>query len=275
MGLQLQRVTGSKCSMKPSLKRFATVIKGLPPFGNTDTLPEQLLLERDGDIEIYYSGFDYINPKAKIVLVGITPGRVQAVNALRAAQYQLKQGATLDVALKAAKSTGSFSGPMRNNLVGMLDHFGLHSWLGLKSCAALFGEKSDLVQSDSLLRYPVFVRGGNYNGQPSMVNHPLLQRYLLEHFAASVRLFPDALFIPLGDQVGGVFRWLMERQILDDARVLDGFQHPSGANAERIAYLLERKSRKALSAKTNPDKIDTARDRLRHKIKRLKPIARL
>jgi hypothetical protein len=261
--------------VKPSLEKYAAVIKNLPdpPLRGGDSLPQQLLLDRDGTIEIFYAPFEYSNPKARIVIVGITPGRVQAVNAIREVQSQLKKGASLDVALKAAKSTGSFSGPMRINLVVMLDYFRLNVWLGIGSCAELFGARMDLAQFDSLLRFPVFIDGGNYNGKPPMVDHPLLRRYLLDHFAVGVGLFRDAVFIPLGDQVGGVFRWLTQRQILDDARVLDGFQHPSGANAERIAYLIGRKPREALSSKTNPDKIDAARDRLREKIRSLKPVS--
>ena len=42
--------------------------------------------------------------------------------------------------------------------------------------------------------------------------------------------------------------------------------HPSGANAERIAYFLGRKSRDQLSVKTNPDKIDAARTALLRQI---------
>jgi hypothetical protein len=254
-------------SVKPSLEKYAAVIKSLPDpsLSGGDSLPQQLLLDRDGAIEIFYAPFEYSNPNARIVIVGITPGRVQAVNAIRAAQSQLKNGASVDTALKAAKSTGSFSGPMRNNLVAMLDYFQLNEWLRIGSCADLFGPRLDLAQFDSLLRFPVFLDDSNYNGKPSMMDHPLL--------AASAGLFRGAVFIPLGDQVGGVFRWLTERRMLDGTRVLDGFQHPSGANAERIAYLIGRKPREALSSKTNPDKIDAARDGLWEKIRGLKSVS--
>jgi hypothetical protein len=41
--------------------------------------------------------------------------------------------------------------------------------------------------------------------------------------------------------------------------VLAGLPHPSGANAERISYFLGRKSKEALSSKTNATKIDEAK----------------
>jgi len=48
--------------------------------------------------------------------------------------------------------------------------------------------------------------------------------------------------------------------------VLMGLPHPSGANAERIAYFLGRKERALLSAKTAPENIEAARARLSEQI---------
>ncbi len=45
-------------------------------------------------------------------------------------------------------------------------------------------------------------------------------------------------------------------------RILHGLPHPSGANAERVAYFLGRKDRSTLSAKTNGAQIDAAREAL-------------
>ena len=45
-------------------------------------------------------------------------------------------------------------------------------------------------------------------------------------------------------------------------RILHGLPHPSGANAERVAYFLGRKERAALSSKTNGAQLDAARQAL-------------
>jgi len=50
--------------------------------------------------------------------------------------------------------------------------------------------------------------------------------------------------------------------------ILAGMPHPSGANGERISYFLGRKDRDKLSSKTNPDKIDHAKEALLEKIQR-------
>lgn len=43
---------------------------------------DSLKILEDGNISSYYISFDYISEKAKVVLVGITPGKTQLFNAL-------------------------------------------------------------------------------------------------------------------------------------------------------------------------------------------------
>lgn len=222
----------------------------------------QLQLVEDGPIAAYYAPFDFINPQARIVLVGITPGRTQAVNALAEAQRQLKIGATEETALRQAKNTGAFSGAMRTNLTAMLDHIGLNRWLGLEHCDALFAGAGHLLQSTSVLSFPVFLNGGNYNGSPDPVSTPALRQLVLEHFVPVVSALPHAAFIPLGPVPTRVMQWLLAQGHISKVQLLQGMPHPSGANAERIQYFLGKKAASLLSAKTNPNKLDEARTHL-------------
>jgi hypothetical protein len=239
--------------------RFSTAIKGFSgaPDGSG------LLLGKEGDIGVYYAPFDLINSKARVVLVGITPGRTQAVNALLEAQRQLKLGSTSEVAIQMAKNTGSFSGGMRTNLVSMLDHIGLHQWLKIGSCSELFGSANHLLQSTSVLQFPVFVKGENYNGTPDPTTNPLLRQMLIEHFVPVVKALPDAAFVPLGPVPTKVMQWLLEKSHVSKVQLIQGLPHPSGANAERIQYFLGKKDASLLSAKTDPVKLDAARKSLR------------
>ena len=184
------------------------------------------------------------------------------VNALRECRRQLDSGASELQALKAAKNTGAFSGAMRPNLVALLDKVGLQRWLGISSCDALFGVAANLVQTTSVLRNPVFINGQNYNGTPSMVRHTLLQQQLMDGFGQDAKALQHAVFVPLGDKVAEALHFLADRGYLSKNRILGGLPHPSGANAERIAYFLGKKERSALSAKTVPEKIDQARKQL-------------
>lgn len=245
--------------------RYASAIRNFS--GNATD--EHLLMDRDGPVSIHYAPFDYTNETAKVVIVGITPGKTQMVNAIAEARRQMASGASEDRTLAAAKRTASFSGAMRPNLVGLLNKIGLNQWLGISSCDTLFSSASELVQTTSALRFPVFVDGENYNGTPNMLKHPLLRRYVIEHFGKEAQTLNDAVFVPLGDKVTETLRFLASQGVIRPEQVLDGLPHPSGANAERIAYFLGNKSREALSAKTNPAKLDLAKERLCSQVRSL------
>lgn len=249
-------------------KQFAPIIRSLSAseLGGTATLNSKLLLAKDGNLEVCYAPFEYVNPQARLVIVGITPGRTQMLNALKEARRQLDTGADDITALIAAKQTGAFSGAMRSSLVSLLDSIGLNRWLGINSSDMLFSSAKHLVQTTSVLRNPVFINGQNYNGTPNMLRQPLLRDQLLTYFGEDVRQLPNAMFVPLGDKVAEALNFLADRGLFDRNRILDGLPHPSGANAERIAYFLGKKDRNALSAKTNPEKLDQARERLVHRV---------
>lgn len=250
----------------PMFERYADAVRRY----EGDASAADLLMASAGRVSVHYAPFDWINPAAKLVIVGITPGRLQAQNALAEAKRALAAGEPVDTVLRRAKTTAAFSGALRNNLVALLDHIGLQRWLGVGSCEALFGASAHLVQTTSMLQFPVFVDGGkNYNGSPSPTEDPLLRGMLLDHFGASVKHLGAAVFLPLGPVVTGALEWLAAQGVLDPRRVLSGLPHPSGANAERIAYFLGRKSRESLSAKTDAAKIDAARERVMEAVKGL------
>jgi len=234
--------------------------------GDRAGLDRRYLLASEGDFEVYYAPFDFVQTQARVVLVGITPGMVQAKNALAEARRQLQAGASHEEAKHRVKSAASFSGPMRTNLIQLLDEIGVNEWLGISSSAELFGSKRDLVHYTSVLRYPVFYRGKNYNGTPS----PLKSRFLMgqvEHwFADDLKQLPRAVFVPLGAVPKQVLTSMADDGRIEYSRILDGLPHPSGANAERIAYFLGNKDRERCSAKCNPELLDQAKRRLVDKV---------
>ena len=63
----------------------------------------------------------------------------------------------------------------------------------------------------------------------------------------------------MGASVSEGLHWLVAQGVLPAERILHGLPHPSGANAERVAYFLGKKQRDALSGKTNGAQIDAAR----------------
>lgn len=228
---------------------------------------QSMMMERAKRLSVCYAAFEHINRKAKVVLVGLTPGEQQALRANEAVAEQLSAGASDQEALKAAKVFASFSGPMRANLVALLDSIGLPGKVGIQSTNQLFGERSDLCHFTSALRYPVFVDNKNYSGSPSILKHPMLKRMVDDHLAKELKLIGGkAWYIPLGRESAQALGYLSAKGVIPETRILDGLPHPSGANAERIAYFLGRKERESLSGKTNPDALDKAKLKLMEKL---------
>jgi hypothetical protein len=216
-------------------------------------------------IDVAYAPFDHVNAEAEIVIVGLTPGRQQMRNALVEARRCLMNGSDVMAAMRSAKVFASFSGPMRMNLVAMLDSIGVNRLLGLVSTATLWSDDARRVHFTSALRYPVFIDGKNYSGAPRMTTTPLLRQQLLTWFAAEMATLANAIFIPLGPKVSEAVEAVAKHIGLAEHHVLSGLPHPSPANAERVAFFLGRKPREKLSGKVEPDRLLAARAELQAK----------
>ena len=67
---------------------------------------------------------------------------------------------------------------MRNNLIDMLDEIGLNRKLNISSCSEMFNEENNLMHTTSLIKYPVFINGKNYNGHnPEILKNEVLFKY--------------------------------------------------------------------------------------------------
>ncbi len=231
-----------------------------------NNFPEELLIDNQGHLSAWYAPFDFINENAKIVIVGITPGYQQATNALLKVREVLLAGKSEEQAIKEAKIYASFSGPMRSNLIQMLDFVGINQVLNIDSTQSLFSERSDLVHFTSALRYPVMLDGKNYSGTPSMIKNPYLKAHLKKWFATECAVLPEAIYVPLGPKVAESLHWLADEGIINRNKILDGLPHPSCANAKHISYFLMKKSKENLSSRTNGNTIDAAKKQLLEKV---------
>lgn len=253
-----------------SFEQFSSLL-AVSQHNFSKTLPAELLLASEGNLQTFYAPFDHVNVGARVVLCGITPGLQQARRALDEARQQLQAEASLEQAKQAAKETASFAGAMRNNLIAMLDHIGLQTLLDIDSCARLFGTHRHLVHYTSALRYPVFVDGQNYSGSPAILSRVSLRHQVETYLAEEIKtLGPQCLYVPLGPKVTEVFQHLQGKGLLKAEQLLDGLPHPSGANAERISYFLGGKPREELSKQTNPAVLDSAKARLLANLARLR-----
>jgi len=206
----------------------------------------ELLLWHEGPLSAYYAPWDWVNVDARVMLVGITAGLHQAIEATREAQRCLRESLSNEEALRRADAIGSFSGPMRTILVDMLDGIGLQDALGIDSTSQLFGSHHHLAAHVSAIDYPIFLKDRNLKDQnytgsrPPLVRHPVLRSLVRACLGARVAMASETLVIPLGRAAQGAVELLIDDGLLDERRCLLGLPHPSGANGHRPAQFRTR-----------------------------------
>ena len=240
-----------------------TFTNALSTYQEGSPFADNLLIESQGEIGVFFSPFEHVNTQARVVLVGISPGATQANNANLKAKELLNAGESLGAVSEQAKLTGAFSGALRNNLIRLLDYVGINQKLNISSCESLFGDDSHLLHSTSVFRYPTLLSGKPISSANKGLTNPLLKSIiddcLTDEFS---KLSQSAFYLPMGQGVDKILLNLCEQGGLSRNQLLIGLPHPSGANAERIAYFLGSKTKNELSNKTNPNKIDEAKQKL-------------
>lgn len=228
--------------MKKTLYDYKEDIKKLPlknKYTRDELLIDKFLLDKENNIEIYYAPHnEYLNPKAKVFIIGITPGFQQMSTAIATARKELEVSDNIEEIQHKCKIAARFSGSLRKNIISMLDGIELNNIFNLQSCSQLFDEDDYLLHTISLIPYPVFVKGENYTGHtPKLVKSQFLMKYIYENFINELKKLDkseEILLIPLGKAVEEVLIKLKEDGIIKEEQILIGFPHPSGANVNRV-----------------------------------------
>lgn len=245
--------------MKKTLHEYEEVIKQLPikdKYEKNELLIDDLLIEKSVNIEIYYAPHnDYLNSKAKIFIVGITPGFQQMSTAISTARKELELETNIEEIQYKCKVAGRFSGSLRKNIISMLDYIKLNEALSINSCTDLFEDKDYLLHTVSLVPHPVFVKKQNYSGHtPKLLKSEFLMKYVYDNFIKelnNIENLKDILIIPLGRAVEEVLYKLSEEGIICEKQILKGFPHPSGANVNRVIQLEENRENLIKQIKEN------------------------
>ena len=235
--------------MKKTLNDYKEVIKKLPikdKYTKKELLTEDFLIDKDNNIEIYYAPHnEYFNKKAKIFIIGITPGFQQMSTAIATARKELEHNKDLDDIQYKCKVAARFSGSIRKNIISMLDDLKLNEIMNIDSVGELFGEKDYLLHTVSLIPYPVFVKKENYSGHtPKLIKNKFLMKYVCDNFIDEFKRLEkpeNVLLIPLGKAVEEVLIKLQEEKIIGENQILLNFPHPSGANVNRVKVFEEHK----------------------------------
>ena len=216
------------------MPKYLDQIKSLKKINKSTISNNKFLVNKEGNIEIYYAPFDYVNSKAKIMIVGITPGLQQMLQSFQV----INDGKSL----KEVKDLSSFKGSMRTTLIKYLDELKVNKKLKIKSCESLFNLHSKYLHTTSLVKYPVFDKGRNYSGS-NILKKELLLNFIEKNFLKELKIHQNSIIIPLGNTVSSTIRYLNDKYNLKLSCFLEGFPHPSGANARKNIQFKENKSR--------------------------------
>ena len=214
------------------MKNLIQQIKLLKSINQKNVKDKKFLLEKEKNIEIYYAPFDYINSKAKIVIVGITPGLQQMLQSYEV----INRGKSL----KEVKDLSSFKGSMRTGLIKYLDELKINDILKIKSCESLFNKNNKYLHTTSLVKYPVFDKGKNYSGA-NILKKKILLDFIEKNFLEELKTLKKSIIIPLGNTVSSTIEYLNNKYKLKLSCFLKGFPHPSGANARKNIQFKENK----------------------------------
>ena len=216
------------------MPKYLNQIKALKKINKSIVTNNKFLINKEGNIKIYYAPFDYVNSKAKIMIVGITPGLQQMLQSFQV----INDGKSL----KEVKDLSSFKGSMRTTLIKYMDALKVNKKLKIKSCESLFDLHSKYLHTTSLVKYPVFDKGRNYSGS-NILKKELLLNFIEKNFLKELKIHQNSIIIPLGNTVSSTIRYLNEKYNLKLSCFLEGFPHPSGANARKNIQFKENKSR--------------------------------
>ena len=182
------------------------------------------------------TSFEYVNERAEVVIVGITPGN---------SQINKSEGL---VDSKEYKRAYAFSGTtMRKNIIAMLDFIHVNDLLGIETCKSLWADDFDEVEMTSLLKRPTYmVSEGGENDKKEMFNdvsrifeNDKLKEEFERGFKYDCSLYSNAkLYVACGKGVYEVLQQLQSDGTISRYAKVVAIAHPSGQNCGGVGCYL-------------------------------------
>jgi len=231
--------------------RFSADLKRL---GQEGVGALEFCLGKEGKYSLQYTPFEHIACKAKLVIVGITPGNTQLDLAYQVAQELLNAGRPTEKTLTEIKKVGAFGGnSMKPNLLKLLRHFQFEKLLDIDDVESLWKENAGLLHSTSVVPHAAFKDGKRFNGSfDEIMASRLLKECFLDCFVPEVREINEkAFFVALGPCPQAALDWCVKAGVLRQKQVLGSFCHPSSAGGSTTRYYLREVTKDQLDPK-NP-----------------------
>lgn len=221
---------------------FASILRddGAAAVRRPDTL-----LASQPPYDVFYTPFEHVNPRARLVIVGITPGMNQLELAYAEAQRLLRLGMAEAAVLEAVKAVAAFSGEaMRPNLLRMLRHFAFASILKIEDEADLWGMAAGLLHSTSVVPHAAFKKGKMFSGSFEEIRRvdALRERFEADFVASLAGLPSDAMYVALGKTPFDALLQCVERGAIKEHQLLGALAHPSRSAGSQVAVYLGEKS---------------------------------
>lgn len=240
------------------LNRFRDVIDRR---GEDAARSKETMLTASGPDELYYVPFEWTNPEAKLVVVGISPGPNQIELAYRTASSKIKVGLADEEILKAAKMHGAFGSPtMRPNLIKMMEHFGFAELFGIEKVEDFWGSEADSFLGTSVVPHAAFRRDKPFAGSfDDIMKTPIYAESFHNDFLPSLKDIPEtAKFVALGETPLAALAWCVRYGKLNKEQVMGAFAHPSTNGGSAVDVYLGLKTQLS------------ANDPVRHRVDKLR-----
>ncbi len=241
-----------------SFSDFSTVIE---QEGKDAVQHPGTLIGSSGPYCVFYTPFEYVERRARLMIVGITPGTTQIALAYDKAKDLLRAGTPDADILRDVKAYAAFGGVMRTRLIKMLHHFDFASLLGLQREEELWGSAAHLLHSTSVVPHAAFKNDEMFKGTfDEILLSSALRESFENHFVPDLALLqPETVFVALGDTPLAALDHCVGRGLISRNQVLGAFAHPSGSGGSQVDVYLGERSPASLLAK----------DPVRHRVPRL------
>jgi hypothetical protein len=228
--------------------------------GETALYSEQTVVAQDADHVIYYTPFEYENPLAKLVLVGISPGPDQLRATYAEGPKLLSRGQPDLEVLSALKRHGAFGGDLRSNLCKMLAHFRIDDLLGLRDVTELWSEGWPSFYATSVVPNAAFYR--NKRGKNGLLklfagsfedilkSAALRSEFEGQFLTRLQRINKHARYIALGPTPRAALDHAASIGVIGRDQLLGSFAHPSNAAHPQVDIYLQRKKLEDLHPKS-------------------------
>jgi hypothetical protein len=203
------------------------------------------LLAKESPYEVFYIPFEHVNRRARLVIVGITPGMNQLEMAYAEAQRLLYLGMSHADILEAVKTLAAFGGEaMRPNLLRMLRHFNFAKMLEISDEADLWDGASALLHSTSVVPHAAFKNGKMFSGSFDEIIKvgALRERFEKDFVPTLSELADDALYVALGKTPYDALKHCVEMGVVRENQLLGALAHPSRSGGSQVAVYLGEKT---------------------------------